>query len=275
MSTDLTKLPDLEKDYPLTGEQITSFQNNGHILLRGIVTAAEIEAYRVEILKVVKEQSKGQKPLSERDAYGQAFLQITNIWEFDEAVRKFVFGRRFAQIAAQLMGVSGARLYHDQALFKEPGGGVTPWHQDQYYWPLQTDNTITMWMPTVDASAEMGTLQFASGSHKAGYFGELEISTESQQIFSKLVKDKGYAISKNGPMKAGDASFHYGWTLHCAEGNSTDRLREVMTIIYFPDGTIVGPADNKARNNDLQRWLPGLKPGDVAASPLNPLLYKK
>jgi len=31
------------------------------------------------------------------------------------------------------MGVQGVRLYHDQALIKEPGGKPTPWHQDYYY----------------------------------------------------------------------------------------------------------------------------------------------
>ena len=61
-----------------------------------------------------------------------------------------MFGGRFAGVAAALLGVDGVRLYHDQALFKEPGGGPTPWHQDQVYWPLATDRTITMWMPLVD-----------------------------------------------------------------------------------------------------------------------------
>src|SRR5207249_11996994 len=55
-------------------------------------------------------------------------------------------------------------LYHDQALFKEAGGGRTPWHQDMYYWPLDTDRTITMWMPLVDVPAEVGSMLFASGS---------------------------------------------------------------------------------------------------------------
>lgn len=27
--------------------------------------------------------------------------------------------------------VDGVRIYHDQALFKSPGGGPTPWHCDQ------------------------------------------------------------------------------------------------------------------------------------------------
>ncbi len=46
-------------------------------------------------------------------------------------MRKFVFGTRLARIAAELMGVRGVRIYHDQALCKLPGGGPTPWHADQ------------------------------------------------------------------------------------------------------------------------------------------------
>ena len=58
-------------------------------------------------------------------------VQVMNLWERDADVRKFVFGTRLARVAAELMGVSGVRLYHDQALCKLPGGGPTPWHADQ------------------------------------------------------------------------------------------------------------------------------------------------
>src|SRR5690606_20894713 len=111
-----------------------------------------------------------------------------NLWRTDEEVKRFVFATRFAKIAADLLGVANVRLYHDQALFKEPGGGPTPWHQDQNYWPLDTSNTITMWMPLVDIpSAEMGMLTFASGSHHAGNASGLIISDESEAEFSKYV----------------------------------------------------------------------------------------
>jgi len=43
--------------------------------------------------------------------------------------------------------VDGVRIYHDQALNKEPGGGYTPWHCDGYYWPLQSDKILTAWVP--------------------------------------------------------------------------------------------------------------------------------
>jgi hypothetical protein len=48
-----------------------------------------------------------------------------------------------------------------------------------------------------------------------------------------------------------------------------------MTIIWYPDGTLVDRLDNANRERDRDRWLPGLKPGDVAASELNPLVFKR
>lgn len=70
-------------------------------------------------------------PQGRIDDYGELFTQVTNAWRRSERVRSFVFDPRFARAAAELLGVSGVRLYHDQALVKEPGGRPTPWHQDQ------------------------------------------------------------------------------------------------------------------------------------------------
>ena len=276
MSIATSALPELNEAYSLTAEQVAAYQRQGHVHLRGLLSPEEVAAYRPIINRAADAYNTESRPIEERDTYGKAFLQIMNLWTKDEAVRRYVFARRFAQIAAELMGVNGVRLYHDQALFKEPGGGPTPWHQDQYYWPLGTDNTITMWMPLVDVPDEVGTMTFATGSREMGFLGDFEISDESDKIFENLVKDNGLQLHNYGGMKAGDATFHSGWTLHGAPGNPTPNMREVMTIIYFPDETkVTDPGDNPHRNNDLRTWLPGLKAGDLAASELNPLLYKK
>lgn len=266
-------LPDFSSPYPLDPAQVAAFQRDGHTCVRGLATPEEIAVYSPLFAEAVAARSRAVKPMEERDTYGKAFLQIMNLWREDARLQRFVFARRFARAAAELLGVSGVRLYHDQALYKEPFGGHTPWHQDQHYWPLDTDKTITLWMPLVDISADMGIMDFASGSHQFGYLGDMPISDESEAAWSKLIADKGLSVVNHGDMRAGDATFHYGWTLHAALKNSTPRMRDVMTIIYYADGTRIGAVDNQNRQNDLDAWLPGCVPGGAAASPINPLLY--
>lgn len=274
MYTSVNDLPDLSQHYQIPEEHAARYQRDGHILLRCVASSQDVAAYRPHIAEAAAAFGQQPKPLDQRDSYHKAFLQIANLWENDLAVRRFTFARRFARIAAELMGVDGVRLWHDQALFKEPGGGPTPWHQDQYYWPLDTANTITMWMPLVDIPEQAGALTFASGSHRQGGLASMAISDESEDFFGSLVEERGYEVTRSA-MAAGDATFHSGWTLHTAPGNSTDRMREVMTVIYFEDGARILEPQNPHHPADLARWLPGLAPGQEAASPLNPLLYHK
>lgn len=274
MTTDAS-LFDFKDSYALSGDQTAAYRENGHMFLKQVASPEEIAAYRPPIRELVQRLNKHDKPLHERDTYGKAFIQVGNLWVHDETVRRFILAHRFAKIAAELMGVDGVRIYHDQALFKEPGGGHTPWHQDQIYWPLDTADTITLWMPLVPISEEVGSMTFASGSHHLGHVSRLLISDESHKTLKQYIEHKQMKTVNYGAMAAGDATFHAGWTLHSAPGNPTDTMREVMTIIYFADRTRVLEPDSKARGNDLASWLPGLKPGDAAASPLNPLVYTR
>ncbi|WP_308638502.1 phytanoyl-CoA dioxygenase family protein [Paenibacillus silvisoli] len=272
----LAELPQLDSEYPLTGEQIASYQSNGHILLKNVLSADEINYYEPLIANTVREHNYQTKPVEERDTYGKAFIQICNLWQMNEGVARYVLARRFAKIAAELMGVDGVRIYHDQALFKEPGGGHTPWHQDQVYWPLDTPNTITLWMPLVPISEEVGSMTFVDGSHTSGYMSRQFISDESHKTLNSYIEGKGLPKTSYGAMAAGDATFHAGWTLHSAPGNPSSSMREVMTIIYVADGVnVMANPDSSARESDLKSWFPGVQPGEPAVSPLNPLVYKK
>ena len=248
------------------------FRKDGHVLINGLLDRDECAAYRSAINDAAYKYNTEKRKMEERDTYGKAFLQIMNLWEVDGAVRSFTLAKRFASVAAQLLGVASVRLYHDQALYKEAGGGYTPWHQDQYYWPLDTSATITMWMPLVDITIDMGMLTFASGSHKEGAVKNIAISDESEKELNDHITQKGYPISRSATMKAGDASFHYGWTLHSAPGNNSPVTREVMTIIYYADGARITEPINEHQEADRQRWLSGGQPGEVAASKLNPLI---
>jgi ectoine hydroxylase-related dioxygenase (phytanoyl-CoA dioxygenase family) len=264
--------PDLNSEYSLSKEQVEQYKANGHVLCKHLASRDEVSFYRQAILEGVQKLNTERRKMEERDTYGKAFLQIFNLWRQNDVLKKFVLAKRFAHVAAQLMGVERVRLYHDQALFKEPGGGHTPWHQDQYYWPLDTNNTITMWMPLIDISSDMGIMNFASGSHKLGSITAKEISDSSEDFFNDFVSSKKFNIHGASSLEAGDATFHSGWTLHNAPGNKSNKMREVMTIIYFADKTRVLQPDHDHRKKDHEVWLMSVPPGQLAASELNPVI---
>lgn len=229
-----------------------------------------MDYYRPIIQEAVKTHNNEQRAIADRDLYSQAFLQTINLWRKDEEVKNFTLAKRFAKIACQLLEVDNVRIYLDQALYKEPGGRFTPWHQDQYYWPLDTNKTVTMWMPLVDLDASMGILEFASGSHKDGFLEQMAISDESEKFYEEFVKNRGYELSKSKTATRGDASFHYGWTLHHATENNSDILRQVMTVVYVADGARVIPPDNQNRKDNIDLFLPRLKAGDLVNTEMNP-----
>src|ERR1700753_3598542 len=208
MDTQVADLPTLDDFKKLPNENIDEFREKGHTLVREVLTPEEIAAYRPVIVGAADRYNTETRKLDDRDTYGKAFLQIMNLWRVDEDVKKFVMGKRMAKIAADLMGVENVRIYHDQALFKEAGGGPTPWHQDQYYWPIDTNNTITMWMPLVDIDVDMGMLTFASGSYTNGSIFNFEISDESEDAFDNYVKEHKFTISRAKTMNAGDDTGH-------------------------------------------------------------------
>lgn len=251
-----------------------AFARDGHVLIRGLLARQDVARHRAVIGNVVAEVSARGDVQDRIDDYSKLFTQVTNVWRLSEDARAVVFDRRFAARAAELLGVSAVRLYHDQALFKPAGADRTPWHQDRYYWPLDTDRTVTMWLALVDIDREMGLMSFASGSHRTtDGLGDLVISDATDQRLQKIISERAWPVSHTPAMKAGDATFHAGATIHSAGANRSARTREVLTVIYFADGARVSEPANENQRTDLAVFLPGLRPGEEAASELNPILY--
>jgi ectoine hydroxylase-related dioxygenase (phytanoyl-CoA dioxygenase family) len=266
-------LQQLNIPYSLTREQIDFYQENRFIKLKQVFDQPTISYFNEVITRRVEQMNKQNTPLESRSTYGKAFLQLFNLWREDDLVKELVFSKRLAKIATDLMQTSGARLYHDQALFKEGSGGITPWHADQYYWPLDTDKTITAWIPLQATPLELGPLEFSAGSHRIVEGRNLEISDESeQQIEQKLrVTDFKHVIEA---FDIGEISFHSGWVFHRAGANSTSQMRKVMTIIYMDRDMRLKSPENQNQINDWNTWCPGAVIGEVINSPLNPILYE-
>lgn len=264
----------LDEPYLLDGSARRRFEDEGFVRLKDVLGAQTIAAYEPEITGKVIELNTQHLPIEQRSTYDKAFLQVSNLWQESSAVAELVSSRRLARIAAELLGVEGVRLYHDQALYKEAGGGITPWHADQYYWPLATDRSVTAWIPLQVTSAAMGPLAFAKGSHHFSFGRELPISDESEARLQAALAQQGFPVVGD-PYDLGEVSYHLGWTFHHAEPNTTAEPRRVMTIIYIDADITVAEPTNDNQRADLAAWMPGTRVGSVPDTALNPVLYRR
>lgn len=262
---------DLQERYPLTQKQIDFYQKNKFIKLKQVFTQETLDYYNHLISEEVDRQNTERLPLDQRDTYGKAFVQIFNLWQQDEKIKGFVLNKKLGNIAAELMNVNKVRIYHDQALFKEAGGGITPWHADQFYWPLDTNNTITAWVPLQKTPLEMGPLEFASGSHGITEGRDLNISDESESKIDKNLRINNFDHIVE-PFDLGEVSFHSGWIFHRAGANKTKQIRKVMTVIYMDANAKLIKPQNENQKLDWERWCPGAEIGKIIDTPLNPII---
>ena len=264
----------LAKPFQLSQDQIQFYQENRFIKLKQVFDEETISFFNYAIGKRVELMNNQSTPLEERSTYGKAFLQLFNLWREDEVIKEFIFSERLAKIASDLMQVDGVRIYHDQALFKEGGGGITPWHADQYYWPLETDKTVTAWIPLQATPLELGPLEFSAGSHQIVEGRDLEIGDESERLIQQKLKVTNF----NHVIEAfdlGEVSFHSGWVFHRAGANTTNQMRKVMTVIFMDKDMVLKNPENKNQINDWNTWCPGATIGEVINSPINPIIYQK
>lgn len=265
---------ELDSEYPLDETVLRKFSDDGFVRLPSVLSERLLQTYASEINSQVDAgNSLKNIPVETRTIYDQAFIQVMNLWTRSPLVREFVFSKRLAKIAADLMRVRGVRLWHDQALYKEPGGGFTPWHVDQQYWPMASANSITAWIPLQPVPLEMGPLCFGRGSHLRRIGRDLEISAESESQIGRDVREHNIDYVQE-PYELGEVSFHLGWTLHRAGPNTTDSPRRVFTIIYMDALMRLAKPKNKNQQRDWETWTPSTKIGEIMNDPLNPILYQ-
>ncbi len=267
-------LQDLNGHHTVTPAEIEYLRENGYVKIKNALTPETIRFFGEVVTDQVKRLNTLDLPMEQRSTYQKAFLQVMNIWTKNDTVKAFSFAPKLARLAAELLEVSGVRMYHDQALYKEPGGGITPWHADQYYWPLSSDRTITAWIPLQETRPEMGPLAFARKTHRMTFGRDIEISDDSEQLIQKTLKEARADIEET-PFDLGEVSFHLGWTFHRAGANTSADPRRVMTIIYMDENIRAASPKNKNQENDLRDWCHNTSTGQVVDGPLNPVLWSQ
>jgi ectoine hydroxylase-related dioxygenase (phytanoyl-CoA dioxygenase family) len=250
----------------LSEDQIKGFTENGFVKIEKVVQPEFLPQIKKIIQSsVLIRKGKDERELKDKSQYEQSLLQCGYLcWDFP-AVKDFVIAKRFAGIARDLLKAEHVRLWHDQALFKEPGGRMTDAHQDCSYWPIaEPQFTLTMWLALTDVPVEKGCLYFYPHTNDPKLKEYVDIFKNPHQ--PKLLKETEKIFV---PLKAGDATFHSGLTFHGAANNQTNEMREAMTIIYIKDGVTFDASDER---NKTHTSCVGLNNGEIINTNFTPIL---
>ena len=260
---------ELTKPYKLTTQNIKTFQKNGFIKLKNVLTPYVTQVLRYEILSLLGKTFKNYNDIKKN-----RFLSLEMMWLENNSIREFVLSSRIAKICAELLSVKKIRLYHDNALVKESGCGRTPWHYDDHHFPLDTNDVITAWIPAQAIPIEMGPLAFAKPLEVYKLVKDIkfkEFDTSYDRKIISVFKNKQVSIVEE-PFDLGEVSFHHNLSFHTASENKTTQSRVVLANTYFADGARV--VNNPTMiSGDWKKFVPETKPGEIVSSNLNPICW--
>jgi len=224
----------------ITKSQIDEFNQNGAILLKGIFKD------HVTSVQEAIEENKANPSWRERtynpEDGSAPFFQDYVVWNQFDGYRDLVKASPMAQAAATLMQSKTARIFHDHILVKEPGNSIkTPWHQDQPYYLVEAEQTVSFWVP-LDPIPRERTIEYISGSHKWNkdfrpdrFDGTPLFTDDTAEAVPDVDANRDNLDIIGWAVEPGDAVAFSFKTLHGAPANASDIRRRVVSIRWVGD----------------------------------------
>ena len=265
--TDLFPDPGKDRDaYGLSEAQRSSFDRNGFVKGGRVLDNRQIEALRSSLEDIRNGRNPRVHDLYEvDDDYlenpDQNVFHFLGAWLIDDAFHDLIFHGPIAVKAAQLLGVTRARFWHDQVFYKPPHHpGVVTWHQDYSYWTRSTPpGHVTAWIALDDATIENGCVHYIPGSHRWGLLPRISLTRDMDAVREFLEPEQA-EVFRPEPMeiRAGECLFHDAHTVHGSYGNRSPGPRRGVVLNFMKPDT--RSADGAT---PLLKGVPPIPAGDV------------
>ncbi|MEN9419022.1 MAG: hypothetical protein RI988_2642 [Pseudomonadota bacterium] len=148
----------------ISDQLVEDFQRDGVVVLRGAFRdwTSHLEQAVAEAMAAPSARERSYRPADGTPRFFQDYAR----WPEFEGLCRFIFESDAAPIAARLMRSRGARFFHDHILVKPAGTSqVTPWHQDQPYYCVEGQQSVSFWVPLDPVSREV-SMECVAGSHR-------------------------------------------------------------------------------------------------------------
>lgn len=268
----------------ITPEMAAYYQKNGFVMIEDFLAPGEVQRWidvLDEALEVRGDQmlpSRGdleaeegeaaKKPAAKNDVYyTKVFKQRVNLWQTSPAVKELILDPRIGQMATELTGNEGFRVWHDQALYKAPWANPTGWHTDNPYWSFSHPWSTSIWIALDDVTVQNGCMLFLPETHKICTHEPVPIGFQMDAIFEHYPQcaDIEPFVAE---MKAGSCTFHNGLTIHGAGPNMTPRWRRAMTCGFMPIGSTYNGRQNILSKEQIARLNIGDELNDDTQTPV-------
>lgn len=250
----------------ISSHQIEFFQQNGYLIIEGILTPNEVESYRQlydQFLDGTIDTAGNRSDLGAGLGSNTTRENITQImWPSDFApLLDMPYHQRSLQIAQALMGEDIAMDF-DMLINKAPYTNTpTPWHQDAAYWVDMDDaRAVSIWLALDEATIDNGCMWYVPGSHLLPLRAHRS-AAKGGALMCDASENEGIGI----PLLPGSCILHHGGTLHYSRGNSTDSNRRALIVNFRPQamidleraqgfdhGRTGGASDRQIRNTSTQ-----------------------
>ena len=139
----------------------------------------------------------------------------------------------------------------------------TPPHQDGYYFMIEPQSAVTMWLALDDADEHNGCLRYVAGSVRKG----IRPHDFSDIVgFSQRITDYDNATDNDTAhevlvrARPGDLVIHHSLTIHRAEPNRTEaRPRRAVGAIFYGVSAQVDPTRVAQRQSQIRQRAAQLK----------------
>ena len=217
---------------PLSELQIDSFNQDGYLVIRGLLDVEETE---LTLKAARQDEAMRINAMEVIDTKGRA--TNLSLWNHpgDDIYGAICRSRRVVDSMEQLLG-DEVYHYHSKLSAKEPKvGGAWEWHQDYGYWYQNGclfPDLASVFIALDPATRENGCLQLLKGSHRMGRVDHGRFGSQSgadpERVDAAMQRlEKVYCV-----MAPGDAVFFHGNTLHCSDANLSDKPRWGLICCY-------------------------------------------
>lgn len=226
----------------LTKEQIEQYDRDGYILLRGLLTAAEVKALQQDA-EVLRTPDRGH---ADANVYEKDGTTLRAAWAVEIDSDACAMAMRMPRILGPVRQLTGkdTYLYQSRLNYKQARtGDVFQWHQDYGSWvedgvPGGGDRQmLSVLIMLDDTTHESGPLRFIPGSQKEGLISskyDTETTSYALHIVTdedveRLSKDVGM-VECTGP--AGTVAIFSGLLVHGSQKNLSANDRRNLYFAY-------------------------------------------